>query len=123
MTVVADRDSNRRPVCRDCLGRHFCFRHTNLFTADAQAHLSTLPSTRDAVEVGTVHVPRAADPPLTAAALAAYRQRHASPVLVAFADWLADQRPGVLPKSPIGEAVTYATNQWPTLGVYLTDGG
>jgi hypothetical protein len=22
----------------------------------------------------------------------------------------------------MGEAVTYATNQWPTLGVYLTDG-
>jgi transposase len=28
----------------------------------------------------------------------------------------------VLPKSPIGEAVTYATKQWPTLGVYVTDG-
>jgi len=28
----------------------------------------------------------------------------------------------VLPKSAIGEAVTYATNQWPSLGVYLTDG-
>jgi transposase len=28
----------------------------------------------------------------------------------------------VLPKSAIGEAVTYATNQWPTLGIYLTDG-
>jgi transposase len=59
---------------------------------------------------------------LTGAALAAYRQRHAGPVLAAFADWLADQRPRVLPKSPIGEAVAYATNQWPTLGVYLTDG-
>jgi hypothetical protein len=28
----------------------------------------------------------------------------------------------VLPKSAIGEAVIYATNQWPSLGVYLTDG-
>ena len=28
----------------------------------------------------------------------------------------------MLPKSAIGEAVTYATNQWPSLGVYLTDG-
>jgi transposase len=35
---------------------------------------------------------------------------------------LAEQRSRVLPKSAIGEAVTYATNQWPTLGVYLTDG-
>ena len=28
----------------------------------------------------------------------------------------------MLPKSLIGEAVTYATNQWPTLGIYLTEG-
>jgi transposase len=54
--------------------------------------------------------------------LAAYRQDHAGPALAAFADWLAEQRPRVLPKSAIGEAVTYASNQWPTLGVYLTDG-
>src|SRR5262249_10327129 len=43
-------------------------------------------------------------------------------VLAAFADWLAGQRLRGLPKSPMGGAVTYATNQWPTLGVYLTDG-
>ena len=59
---------------------------------------------------------------LTGTSLAAYRQEHSGAVLVAFADWLADQRPRVLPKSPIGEAVTYATNQWSTLGIYLTDG-
>jgi hypothetical protein len=40
----------------------------------------------------------------------------------AFADWLAGQRPRVLPKSLIGETVTYATHQWPPLGVYLADG-
>ena len=28
----------------------------------------------------------------------------------------------MLPKSAVGEAVTYASNQWRTLGVYLTDG-
>ena len=59
---------------------------------------------------------------LTGADLAAYRREHAGPVLAAFADWLAEQRPRALPKSAIGEAVTYATNQWPSLGVYLTDG-
>jgi hypothetical protein len=58
----------------------------------------------------------------TGSALAASRQQHAAPVLTAFAGWLADQRPRVLPKSSIGEAFKYATNQWPTLGVYLTDG-
>jgi transposase len=59
---------------------------------------------------------------LTGTDLAAYRQQHAGPTLAAFADWLAERRPRVLPKSAIGEAVTYATNQWPTLGVYLADG-
>jgi hypothetical protein len=31
----------------------------------------------------------------------------------------ADQRPRILPKSALGEAVTYATNQAPALAVYL----
>jgi hypothetical protein len=56
------------------------------------------------------------------AALAAHRQEHASPVLTAFAEWLAEQTPRVLPKSAIGEAVTYAVNQWPSLLVYTRDG-
>lgn len=64
----------------------------------------------------------AKDKKLTGTDLAAYCQQHAGPVLAAFADWPAEQRPRVLPKSAIGEAVTYATNQWPTLGVYRTDG-
>ena len=59
---------------------------------------------------------------LTGTDLAAYRQQHAEPVLAAFADWLSEQRPRVLPKSTTGEAVTYASNQWGTLEVYLTDG-
>jgi transposase len=54
--------------------------------------------------------------------LAAYRRQHAGPILDAFAAWLAGQRTRVLPKSAIGEATTYATNQWPTLSVYLSDG-
>jgi transposase len=59
---------------------------------------------------------------ITGVALASFRQARAGPVVKAFAEWLAGQRPRVLPKSPIGEALTYAANQWPTLGVYLTDG-
>jgi transposase len=55
-------------------------------------------------------------------ALAAYRQEHAGPVLKSFADWLAEEVPRVLPKNKIGEAVGYASNQWPTLVRYLEDG-
>jgi Transposase IS66 family len=54
--------------------------------------------------------------------LAVYRQAHAGPVLGAFGAWLAEQAPRVLPKSAIGQAVTYATNQRPALQVYLRDG-
>jgi len=54
--------------------------------------------------------------------LAAYRQEHAGPVLTAFGAWLLDNARRVLPKSLIGQAFTYAQNQWPTLQVYLTDG-
>ena len=64
----------------------------------------------------------AKDQGLTGAERATHRQQHSAPVLAAFGDWLAEQRPRVLPKSTIGEAVTYATNQWHTLGVYPTDG-
>jgi len=53
---------------------------------------------------------------------AAYRQEHAGPVLDAFAAWLAQEVPRVLPKSKIGEAITYASNQWTTLTRYVTDG-
>jgi transposase len=59
---------------------------------------------------------------ITGAALAAHRQEHAVSILAAFADWLAEQAPRVLPKSAIGEAVTYAANQWPSLVVYTRDG-
>lgn len=59
---------------------------------------------------------------LTGTDLAMFRRQHAGPVLAAFAEWLSEQRSRVLPKSAIGEAITYATNQWRTLGVYLTDG-
>jgi hypothetical protein len=54
--------------------------------------------------------------------LAAYRHEHAGPVLDAFAAWLAEHAPRVLPKEKIGEAFTYAMNQWPSLRVYETDG-
>lgn len=64
----------------------------------------------------------AADASLVGDARAAYRRQHAAPLLAGFADWLAALRPRALPKSPLGEAVTYATNQWPTLQAYATDG-
>jgi transposase len=41
---------------------------------------------------------------------------------MSFADWLAREVPGALPKSKIGEAFIYAANQWPSLIRYVDDG-
>ena len=54
------------------------------------------------------------------------RQSLAVPRLEQFRAWLEAQQAvnggGVLPKSPIGQAITYALNQWQALCVYCTDG-
>jgi hypothetical protein len=56
------------------------------------------------------------DKKVTGTDLTAYRRERAGPIMAALANWLAEQRPRVLPKSSIGEAITYASNQWHTLG-------
>lgn len=54
------------------------------------------------------------------------RRERSAPILVDFRAWLLGLRAGhggtVLPKSPMGEAITYALNQWTALCVYLLDG-
>ena len=50
------------------------------------------------------------------------RQLKAEPVMRRFRVWLDEVRPKVLPKSPIGKALTYANNQWDALSRYLVDG-
>jgi transposase len=56
----------------------------------------------------------------------ALRQELAVPRLQQFRAWLKSQQAqhggSVLPKSPLGEAITYAFNQWEALTVYTTDG-
>jgi hypothetical protein len=63
---------------------------------------------------------------LPSAERARIRQERAAPILVQFRAWLLSQQPvnggSVLPKSPMGEAITYALNQWTALCVYLLDG-
>lgn len=50
------------------------------------------------------------------------RQEQAAPLLTALRQWLEEQRPQVLPKSPIGEAIGYALNHWAALVRYTTQG-
>src|SRR5579859_2282327 len=59
---------------------------------------------------------------LPAAERAALRQREAAPLLQVFGDWLRRLQHEVLPKSVLGQAVTYVRNQWAALNVYVTNG-
>jgi transposase len=43
------------------------------------------------------------------------RSQHSRPILETIHTWLEAQRPKVLPKSPIGEAIGYALNHWTAL--------
>jgi transposase len=50
------------------------------------------------------------------------RQDLSVPILGQFHQWLETQRPGVLPKSPMGEAIGYALNNWEALRRYTEAG-
>jgi transposase len=51
-----------------------------------------------------------------------YRQEYALPVWLLFHAWVTEQRGQVLPKSPLGEALTYLLNQYGALTEYLRQG-
>ena len=51
-----------------------------------------------------------------------HRLRHARPVLDEIKNWLDARTMTVLPKSPIGRAISYALNHWIALTNYLLDG-
>jgi transposase len=59
---------------------------------------------------------------LAPAERATLRQAEAQPLLTAFGQWLDAHHADALPKSNLGKAITYATNQWAALNVYVTDG-
>lgn len=50
------------------------------------------------------------------------RLERSRPVLEAFSAWLKHQTPRVLPKSALGQAITYCRNQWEKLNAFLKDG-
>jgi transposase len=50
------------------------------------------------------------------------RQAGAKPALDELGEWLDRERAGALPKSPLGQAITYARNNWAALSRYLEQG-
>ncbi len=52
----------------------------------------------------------------------ALRQEKSKPLLASFREWLEAERPKVLPKSPMGMAISYALSNWEALERYTEDG-
>ena len=50
------------------------------------------------------------------------RQRDSKPIVEEFRQYLERVRPHYPPSSPLGKAITYATNQWPALNTFLDFG-
>ncbi|MCI0655538.1 MAG: transposase [Acidobacteria bacterium] len=78
---------------------------------------------KQAIEkIGALFAVEQAATELTAEDRARMRQLHATPLLEELRAWLELTAAKVLPKSPMGQAITYTLNQWAALNVYLTDG-
>jgi transposase len=94
-------------------------------STQALAYIRLLYDVEDAAKEQFAQQAPAARRPLSAFRLA-LRQERTVPRLQQFRAWLqsqqAQQGGPVLPKSPLGEAITYAFNQWDALTVYTTDG-
>jgi hypothetical protein len=58
---------------------------------------------------------------LSAEARRAIRERDAVPLLGSFGEWLEEESRKVLPKSPIGQAISYTRAQWEDLQTYTRD--
>lgn len=50
------------------------------------------------------------------------RLARARPILDRIKLWLDEHKAQVLPRGPMGQAITYALNQWPALCIYISDG-
>jgi hypothetical protein len=64
----------------------------------------------------------ARDLALDAAGRRALRQERSLPILTDIEAYLKREQPQVLPKSPIGDAIAYALNNWAALVRYTEDG-
>jgi len=56
------------------------------------------------------------------AARLARRQRDSAPLMAALEAWILALKPNEPPKTPMGRALTYASNQWQALNRFLEDG-
>jgi hypothetical protein len=98
-----------------------CWAHARRKFYDAR-HTDPLPAHQALARIGQLYAIEEACKKLSAEERYAIRQRDAVPLLNALGEWLDEQSRKVLPKSPVGQAISYARNQWKDLQTYTLDG-
>ncbi len=98
-----------------------CWAHVRRKFYDAR-HTAPLPAHHALARIGQLYEIERGCFGLSAEERRAIRQRDAVPLLKAFGEWLDEQSRKVFPKSPVGQAMAYARNQWDDLQTYTRDG-
>jgi len=98
-----------------------CWMHARRYFYEASLKDKQLPLEALALIRELYRIERAAKD-LSAEQRLELRQNRAVSVLDAFKEWIAKHRLAVPPKSLLGKALTYASNQWDALCRYTTDG-
>ena len=119
--VQADGGSSYGPVLKELeLGHIACMAHIRrgLFEARADAPLAVdlvLAAIQKLYRIER----RAKAEAIGLEARLELRQREAKPIFLEVGQLIATLRKDVLPKSPLGRALSYAQNQWPAMARYL----
>ena len=98
-----------------------CWAHARRKFYDAR-HTDPLPAHQALGRIGQLYAIEEAYEGLLAVERYAIRKQDAVPLLNALGEWLEEQSRKVLPKSPVGQAISYAQNQWQDLQAYTLDG-
>jgi hypothetical protein len=98
-----------------------CWAHVRRKFYDAR-HRAPRPAHQALARIGQLYEIERACADIPAEERRVIRQRDAVPLLNAFGEWLDEQSRNVLRKSPVGQAMAYARNQWNDLQTYTRDG-
>ncbi|WP_406698649.1 IS66 family transposase [Singulisphaera sp. Ch08] len=88
----------------------------------ALAYYRQLYAIEKQIKTELAKLPEDANEPTRAAIRLRVRQERAVPVWESLEKWLKEERPQVLPKSPMGGAIGYMKNHWEALKLYTSSG-
>src|ERR1700722_11152745 len=121
VTVLSGFSMALQATSRPIVIRVACWAHARRKFYDAR-HTAPLPAHQALARIGQLYQIEEACKDLSAEERCVIRQRDAVPLLNAFGEWLDEQSRIILPKSPVGQAISYARNQWQDLQTYTGDG-